>query len=118
MSPRALRPAPAADGGDGPASAPDTGSADAIRVVDVRNPMGMHARPASLIVRAARGAELWLRRLPDGDPVPASSMMRLLASGAQQGDEIELRGDPETVDRVAALFESGFGELPEAPQPG
>ena len=69
-----------------------------------------------MIARAAQGAGLTLRRRPDGDPVPASSMIRLLAFGARQGDEIELQGDPAAVDRVAALFDDGFGEL-DGPAP-
>jgi len=85
------------------------------RTVLVRNPAGVHARPAALIAQAAAGAELRLRRLPDGDPVPASSMMRLLAFGARPGDEVQLSGDPAAVERVAALFEDGFGERDGAP---
>ena len=89
----------------------------AVRTVAVRNPAGVHARPAALIARAAEGADLRLRRLPDGDPVPASSMMRLLAFGARQGDEVELQGDPAAVERVAVLFDEGFGEMDGAPEP-
>lgn len=85
------------------------------RTVVVRNPAGVHARPAAMIAQAAAGAELRLRRLPGGDPVPASSMMRLLAFGARPGDEVQLEGDPVAVERVAALFEDGFGELEGVP---
>ncbi|WP_308192538.1 phosphoenolpyruvate--protein phosphotransferase [Microbacterium sp. Au-Mic1] len=88
---------------------------EGLRTVVVRNPAGVHARPAAMIAQAAAGAELRLRRLPDGDPVPASSMMRLLAFGARPGDEVQLSGDPAAVERVAALFEDGFGEMDEAP---
>lgn len=89
------------------------------RTVVVCNPAGVHARPAALIAQAAAGAELRLRRLPDGDPVPASSMMRLLAFGARPGDEVQLAGEPAAVERVAALFEDGFGEMGgPPPSPG
>ena len=117
--------APAGSGGPGsdvfgqePAvSRPD----DGVRTVVVRNPAGVHARPAAMIAQAAAGAPLQLRRLPVGDPIPASSMMRLLAFGARLGDDVQLEGDPAAVQRVATLFEEGFGEMegaPESERPG
>ncbi|MDR2321243.1 MAG: phosphoenolpyruvate--protein phosphotransferase [Microbacterium sp.] len=111
--------APAGSGGpeleeSAPASAVSR-PGEGVRTVLVRNPAGVHARPAALIAQAAAGAELRLRRLPDGDPVPASSMMRLLAFGARPGDEVQLAGDPAAVERVAALFEDGFGEMDGPP---
>ncbi|PRB07678.1 phosphoenolpyruvate--protein phosphotransferase [Microbacterium sp. MYb64] len=111
--------APAGSGGpeleeSAPASAVSR-PGEASRTVRVRNPAGVHARPAAMIAQAAAGAELRLRRLPDGDPVPASSMMRLLAFGARPGDEVQLTGDPAAVERVAALFEDGFGEMEGPP---
>lgn len=96
-----------------PPGAPD--AAGTVRVVTVRNPIGLHARPVAKIVQAGHGADVTLRRVPDGEPVPAASMMRLLALGAVQGDEIELAGDAEAVQRIAALFDDGFGELGVTP---
>lgn len=84
------------------------------RVVRVRNPQGVHARPAALIAEAAAGAAVDLRRLPDGPAASASSLIRLLALGARQGDEVELvaRGADAApaLDRIVALFDDGFGE--------
>ena len=107
-------PAPDASAPDVPVSEGGGSDAETVRTVRVRNPLGVHARPASLIAQAAQGEELRLRRLPDGDPVPAASMMRLLALGVREGEEIEVRGDPAAVDRVTALFDDGFGELAPA----
>lgn len=88
--------------------------ADATRIVRVRNPQGLHARPAALIAEAAAGAEVRLRRLPDGPEAPAASLSRLLVLGARQGDDIALAAwgaDAEAaLDRLAALFHDGFGE--------
>ncbi|GAA5152625.1 hypothetical protein GCM10025768_20870 [Microbacterium pseudoresistens] len=94
-----------------PAEAP-VPAAPGTRIVTVRNPQGMHARPAALIAEAAAGADVRVRRLPDGPESPAASMMRLLVLGARQGDEVELSGtDEAALDRVASLFDDGFGEL-------
>ena len=82
--------------------------------VRVRNPLGIHARPAALIAEASAGADVRLRRLPDGPEASAASLSRLLVLGARQGDELELsaHGDDAeaALDRLAALFEDGFGE--------
>lgn len=84
------------------------------RVVTVRNPLGIHARPAALIAEASSGADVRLRRLPDGPDAAAASLSRMLVLGARQGDEIELSAtgaDAEgAVERLVALFADGFGE--------
>ncbi|MFJ4044600.1 phosphoenolpyruvate--protein phosphotransferase [Microbacterium sp. NPDC089987] len=103
-SPAPASPAPAS-------SAPE--KARSTRRVRVRNPLGIHARPAALIAQTSAGAEVGLRRLPDGPEAAAASLSRLLVLGARQGDEIELsaaEGDEKALDAVAALFDDGFGE--------
>lgn len=86
-----------------------------VRTVTVRNPFGIHARPAALIAEASAGAEVRLRRLPDGPEASGASLTRLLVLGARQGDRVEIsvRGtDAEVVlARLAELFDDGFGEV-------
>ncbi len=90
------------------------------RSVVVRNPLGIHARPAALIAEASAGIDVRLRRLPNGPEASGASLSRLLILGARQGDEIELSAlgpDAEgALDRLAALFEDGFGEGTDAAQ--
>lgn len=104
--------------GDAPSVAPDGAEETVSRRVRVRNPLGIHARPAALIAESAAGADVRLRRLPDGPEAAAGSLTRLLALGARQGVEIELTGrgvDAEAaIGRLAALFHGGFGEGVEA----
>lgn len=101
---------PAESAPDGAEPAEETVS----RRVRVRNSLGIHARPAALIAESAAGADVRLRRLPDGPEAAAGSLTRLLALGARQGTEIELTGrgaDAEAaIDRLVSLFEGGFGE--------
>ncbi|GAA1208499.1 phosphoenolpyruvate--protein phosphotransferase [Microbacterium maritypicum] len=98
----------------GPTVPPASDADVQVRRVRVRNPLGIHARPAALIATAAAGADVRLRRLPDGPDAAAASLTRLLVLGARQGDELELsaRGDDatEVLDRLVALFDDGFGE--------
>ncbi|PUB31771.1 phosphocarrier protein HPr /dihydroxyacetone kinase DhaM subunit [Promicromonospora sp. AC04] len=92
----------------GAASAGETGGS---RTVTVRNPLGLHARPAALVSRKV--AELGAAVTIDG--VDASSVLQLMALGATQGRElrVEATGDgaAEAVATVVAMIESGFGEV-------
>jgi phosphotransferase system enzyme I (PtsI) len=97
-----------------PAEAPPVAGDTRTRRVRVRNPLGIHARPAASIAEASAGADVRLRRLPDGPEASAASLSRLLVLGARQGDELELSAHgPDAdaaLDRLAALFDDGFGE--------
>lgn len=98
----------------GPPVPPASDADVLVRRVRVRNPLGIHARPAAMIATAAAGADVRLRRLPDGPDAAAASLTRLLVLGARHGDELELsaHGDDatEVLDRLVALFDDGFGE--------
>nr|WP_314843037.1 phosphoenolpyruvate--protein phosphotransferase [uncultured Microbacterium sp.] len=101
------------DSSGDPAGSPDGGDA-LTTVVRVQNPFGIHARPAALIAEASTGADVRLRRLPDGPEARGASLSRLLMLGARQGAEVELsaRGAQaqSVIDRLVSLFENGFGE--------
>jgi phosphocarrier protein len=89
------------------------------RQVTVGWPEGLHARPASIFVRAATevGVPVTIAK-PDGNPVNAASMLALLGLGAQGGDTVvlasEADGADQALDRLAKLVEQGLDSLPEA----
>ncbi|MFI9488995.1 HPr family phosphocarrier protein [Promicromonospora sp. NPDC052451] len=93
-----------------PAGAPDAESATS-RTVTVRNPLGLHARPAALVSRKV--AELGAAVTIDG--VDASSVLQLMALGATQGRElrVEATGEraAEAVATVVEMIDGGFGEV-------
>ena len=80
---------------------------------------GLHARPASVFVRAAMatGVAVTIAK-PEGDPVNARSMLGVLALGAKSGDEVVLTCDAEgadsALDRLARLVQQGLDGLPAA----
>ncbi len=79
---------------------------------------GLHARPASILVRAATAAGVPVTiAKPGGAPVNAASMLSVLGLGAQGGEEIVLASDAEgadsALDRLAKLVTEGLEELPE-----
>lgn len=89
------------------------------RRVTIGWPEGLHARPASLFVRAvaAVGVPVTIAKT-EGAPVNAASMLGLLALGAAGGEEVVLASDAEgadaALDRLAALVSGGLDELPAA----
>lgn len=72
------------------------------RTVTVASRSGLHARPASIFVKAAAGQGTPVRiRIGDGKPVPANSMLGVLSLGAHHGTEVTL--EAEGPDAEAAL---------------
>ncbi|GAA4589192.1 phosphocarrier protein [Actinoplanes octamycinicus] len=79
------------------------------RTVAVGSASGLHARPAKIFVEAAAKAPVKVTiRVGEKKPVPAKSMLSVLALGAKQGTEVVLEADgdgaDETLDGLAALL--------------
>jgi len=88
------------------------------RRVNVGWAEGLHARPASIFVRAATAAGIPVTIAKvGGTPANAASMLAVLGLGAQGGEEIVLASDAEgadaALDRLAKLVAEGLEELPE-----
>ncbi|QKW09638.1 HPr family phosphocarrier protein [Streptomyces sp. NA04227] len=88
------------------------------RRVRIGWPQGLHARPASVFVRAAAASGVPVRVAKgEGAPVNAASMLAVLGLGAMGGEEIVLSSDVEgseqALDRLAQLVAEGLDELPE-----
>jgi phosphocarrier protein HPr len=82
---------------------------------------GLHARPASIFVRAATatGVPVTIAK-KDGTAVNAASMLAVLSLGAEGGEEVVLTSEADDVraaeaalDRLAKLVSEGLEELPE-----
>ncbi|MEM9588713.1 MAG: HPr family phosphocarrier protein [Planctomycetota bacterium] len=90
--------------------------------VVVKNPQGLHARPADMLVRAASQfqCDITIARVgqdagANGEAVDCKSILSLLTLGATQGTELSLSANGADADHAAQcieqLFESGFSEL-------
>lgn len=91
----------------------------AVRLI-VRNPSGIHARPAAVFVRTAGRFQstITITNLTAGKgPVNAKSILSLMPLGATMGSEIEVVAEGEDADAaIAAIREavdSGLGETLE-----
>ena len=90
------------------------------RVV-VRNPSGLHARPAALFVRTCGqfGSRITVSN-PGADkgPVDAKSILSVLTLGVSSGTEIEVSAEGEDANAalaaIRAVVEAGLGEDVEA----
>lgn len=87
------------------------------RQVTVLMPLGLHLRPADMLVKTASGfqSQIELMRPDDNERFDAKSILSLLTVAAIQGTELTIRatGDDaeEAVEEIARLFADGFGEL-------
>ena len=78
------------------------------RRVTVGSKVGLHARPASLFVKAASKQPVKVKIAKvGGDPVDARSILMVLALDAKGGDEVVLEANGEgadaALDELAAL---------------
>ena len=80
----------------------------------VRNKMGLHARPAAMIVQTANRYACDVTLEKDGQPVNGKSIMGVLMLAAGQGTVVTVRtlGEQahQCADAIAELFEKGFNE--------
>ncbi|MEQ7127395.1 phosphoenolpyruvate--protein phosphotransferase [Actinopolymorpha sp. B11F2] len=90
----------------------------------LRNPAGLHARPAADLARLASGytesATVTVGRI--GQPgVDARSVLGVVAQGLRTGDEIGLVATgpraQAAIDAILEMVADGFGELEAAPPP-
>lgn len=83
----------------------------------MRNPSGLHARPATLFTETAAGfaAKITVENLTRGKgPVDAKSMLMLLTAGVSKDHTVRLVADgPDedaALDALVGLVDSGLGE--------
>lgn len=84
------------------------------KVVDVRNSVGLHARPATFFIQKANtfSSSIWVE---NGDRrANAKSLLGVLSLGIAKGTNIMIIADgPDesaAVDALAALIDSGFSD--------
>lgn len=84
------------------------------KTVTVRNKMGLHARPAALLVQTASRFKSKIKIFRGDQEVDGKSIMGLMTLAASAGSALRLVIDgPDEADAVSALekvIESGFGE--------
>jgi len=80
----------------------------------VSNTLGIHARPASLIVKTATKFKSEIILVKDGASADAKSIMNVMILAAAYNSEVIIKAsgedEKEAADAIAALFENKFYE--------
>lgn len=80
----------------------------------VENPVGLHARPATLFVKVAQKHQAEITVSYDGKTVNAKSLLSLLTLGVHRGGVIlvaaEGSDEEDALTALGELVESNFGE--------
>ncbi|XZE45832.1 HPr family phosphocarrier protein [Pirellulaceae bacterium SH467] len=88
-------------------------------VVVVKNPEGLHMRPADKLVRTAASFQCQIELERAGQVADCRSILSLLTLAATQGSELILRAQgpdaDQAVQAISQLFESQFDEPSAAP---
>lgn len=82
--------------------------------VEIKNKLGLHARPASLVVKLAGKFESEIQLIKEDTEINAKSILGVMMLAAGPGQKVTITADggdeAEAVDALASLIESGFGE--------
>mgnify|MGYP006300434273 CR=1 FL=1 len=84
------------------------------RTIEVKNKLGIHARPAAMIVRVANKYEGDVYFEKDDETVNGKSIMGLMMLAAGQGSKLRVKVQDENgdalLDEMEKLFERKFEE--------
>ena len=82
--------------------------------VTIINKVGLHARPAALLVKTAGEYPCEVTLVKEGKPFNAKSILAIMSAGIKQNDTIIVKANGESEDQALAaiieLIQSGFGE--------
>ena len=79
------------------------------RTVIVGSTVGLHARPAAMIVAAAGTYDDEVTLSLNGSDVDAASSLLIMTQGAEMGAEVTVESDnSEAVDRIASMIEQNL----------
>lgn len=82
--------------------------------VIVKNESGLHARPAGVLVQAAKKCSSNVQIVVGEKVIPLKNILKLMAAGIKCGTEIEVQCEGETekadLKEIVELIESGLGE--------
>jgi phosphocarrier protein len=92
------------------------GENEAIRIIEVINKLGLHARPSAMLVQLTTqfDSDLFVQRVGDSDEVNAKSIMGVMMLAAGLGTKLRFRAvgadNSALLDEVEKLFQTKFNE--------
>lgn len=86
------------------------------RKVQVKNRLGLHTRPATMIVKLLQASKSHVEFTCRKETVNAKSIMSILMLAAKRNSRIVISVDgvdaEDTMERLISAFETEFGERP------
>ena len=76
----------------------------------ITNPVGIHARPAGLLVKEAKQFASTITFIKDGKSAKATSLMKLMGMGVRQGDTVTVQVEGDDEETCAAAIEKFLKE--------
>ncbi|MBR4530212.1 MAG: HPr family phosphocarrier protein [Lachnospiraceae bacterium] len=76
----------------------------------LKDPVGIHARPAGILARKVKDFESTVTIIKGEQSASAGALMKVMALGAKQGDEITIRVEGPDEDVCAKVVEGFFRE--------
>lgn len=80
----------------------------------IKNKLGLHARPAALLVQCANKFKSKIKIVKEGQEVDGKSIMGLMTLAASTGSSLKIiaegEDEKEALDSIKKLIEGGFGE--------
>jgi phosphocarrier protein HPr len=84
------------------------------RRLKIKNRLGLHARPAALLVETASKYDAEVQVIKNGNTINAKSIMGVLMLAAEQGSELTFRAkgnqEKEALEAVSKLLDDKFHE--------
>lgn len=74
----------------------------------ITDPVGIHARPAGLLVKAAKSFSSAITLEAGGRSAGATKLMALMSMGIKQGDAVTVTVEGEDEEQAAAAMEQFF----------
>jgi len=82
--------------------------------VEITNRLGLHARPAVLLVKTTALFDSEIKLIKEDIEVDGKSIMGILMLAAGQGTQLEVvcngKDESDAINAIKKLFEDGFGE--------
>ena len=82
--------------------------------VEIKNKLGLHARPASMVVKLAGKYQSEIQLVKEDTEINAKSILGVMMLAAGPGQKVTITADgedeEEAVQALGELIESGFGE--------
>lgn len=76
----------------------------------ITDELGIHARPAGLLVKEAAGFSSKITLVKDGKEVDAKRILGVMGLGVKKGAEVTVRADGADEDAAVAALEKFFKE--------